>query len=61
MDKYRRIQQSVEHAQNAVSRQDPGGGRLLKKKMHAVQSMGRRFEREAMRSPPERVPTARSL
>ena len=47
MDKYRRIQQSVEHAQNAVSRQDPGGGRLLKKKMHAVQSMGRRFEREA--------------
>ena len=47
MDKYRRIQQSVEHAQNAGSRQDPGGGRILKKKMHAVQSMGRRFEREA--------------
>lgn len=47
MAKYRRIQQSVEHAQAAVSRQDPGTGRLLKKKMHAVQSMGRRFEREA--------------
>lgn len=47
MEKFRRIQQSVEHAQNAVSRQDPGTGRLLKKKMHAVQSMGRRFEREA--------------
>ena len=47
MEKYRRIQQSVEHAQSAVSRQDPGKGRLLKKKMHAVQSMGRRFEREA--------------
>lgn len=47
MEKYRRIQQSVEHAQGAVSRQDPGKGRLLKKKMHAVQSMGRRFEREA--------------
>ena len=29
-----------------VSRQDPHGGRLLKKKMHSVQSMGRRFERE---------------
>lgn len=47
MDKFRRIQQSVEHAQQAVSRQDPSSGRLLKKKMHAVQSMGRRFQREA--------------
>ena len=47
MDRYRRIQQSVEHAQGAVSRQSPGEGRLLKKKMHAVLSMGRRFEREA--------------
>lgn len=46
MEKFRRIQQSVEHAQNANSRQDPSAGRLLKKKMHAVQSMGRRFERE---------------
>ena len=47
MERYRRIQQSVEHAQNEVSRQDPSTGRLLKKKMHAVQSLGRRFEREA--------------
>ncbi len=47
MEKYRRIQQSVEHAQNVITRQNPSGGRLLKKKMHAVQSMGRRFEREA--------------
>lgn len=47
MERYRRIQQSVEHAQNVVSRQDPSTGRLLKKKMHAVTSMGRRFEREA--------------
>ena len=47
MEKYRRIQHSVERAQGAVSRQDPGTGRLLKKKMHTVLSMGRRFEREA--------------
>lgn len=47
MERYRRIQQSVEHAQNTVSRQDPSTGRLLKKKMHAVTSIGRRFEREA--------------
>lgn len=47
MEKFRRIQQSVEHAQNAVSRQDPHSGQLLKFKMHAVLSMGRRFQREA--------------
>jgi len=47
MERYRRIQQSVEHAQGAISRQDPATGRLLKKKMHTVLSMGRRFEREA--------------
>lgn len=47
MEKFRRIQQAVEHAQAAITRADPAGGRLLKKKMHAVQSMGRRFEREA--------------
>ncbi len=46
MAKYRQIEAKVEHRQNAVSRQDPSGGRLLKKKMHAVKSMGRRFERE---------------
>ena len=40
------IRRKVEHDQNAISRQDPAGGRLLKKKMHAVMSMGRRFERE---------------
>ena len=47
MERYHRIQQSVEHALGAVSRQSPGEGRLLKKKRHAVLSMGRRFEREA--------------
>lgn len=47
MEKYRQIQQRVEHEQNVISRQNPGGGRLLKKKMHTVLSMGRRFEREA--------------
>ena len=47
MQRYNQIRQRVEHEQNAISRRDPGGGRLLKKKMHAVMSMGRRFEREA--------------
>lgn len=45
-EKYQKIYQRVAHEQEAISRQDPGGARLLKKKMHAVKSMGRRFERE---------------
>ncbi len=45
-EKYNRIYQSVEHAQNVITRQNPSKARLLKKKMHAVKSMGRRFERE---------------
>ena len=46
-EKLRRIMQKVEHDQNAISRQDPSGGRLLKKKMHTVKAMEHRFEREA--------------
>lgn len=45
-ERFLRIQQSVEHAQNAISRRDPHGGRLLKKKMKAVKSLEHRFERE---------------
>ena len=45
-EKFRRIQSRVEHEQNVISRSDPHGGRLLKKKMAAVKSMERRFERE---------------
>lgn len=46
MEKYRQIESSVHHDQATISRQDPAGARLLKKKMHVVKSMGRRFERE---------------
>ena len=52
MRRFDRIRSSVEHDQNSISRRDPGGGRLLKKKMHAVLSMGRRFEREAQEMTP---------
>jgi ATPase subunit of ABC transporter with duplicated ATPase domains len=44
-EKFQRILQSVNHAQNSVSRQDPHSAALLKKKMHSVKSMGRRFEK----------------
>lgn len=46
MDRYRKIYDSVRVAQRDVSRQAPSTGRLLKKKMHAVLSMGKRFEKE---------------
>lgn len=45
-EKWRRIYQSVDHAQDVITRQDPPGARLLKKKMKAVLSMEKRFERE---------------
>lgn len=45
-ERYLSIYQSVEHAQNSVSRGDPHSGRLLKKKMHCVTSIGRRLEKE---------------
>lgn len=45
-EKLNRIYQSVNYAQENITRQDPAGGRLLKKKMHAVKAMEHRFERE---------------
>ena len=46
MEKWRKIYNRVDHEQDGISRQNPGGAKLLKKKMHAVLSMGKRFERE---------------
>ena len=46
MERFRRIQQRVEHEQNVISRADPSGGRLLKKKMASVKAMEKRYERE---------------
>ncbi len=45
-ERFRKIQQKVEHQLNSISRGDPHGGRLLKKKMKSVKSMEHRFERE---------------
>jgi len=45
-ERYLAIYNAVDHAQSAISRSDPSGGRLLKKKMHTVQSLGRRLEKE---------------
>ena len=48
-DRYLAIYNAVEHAQASVSRQDPSTGRLLKKKMHTVTSIGKRLEKEQER------------
>ena len=45
-EKFRRIEEAVDRAQANISRQDPHGGRLLKKKMKAVKSLEHRYERE---------------
>ncbi len=45
-EKFRKIQQKVEHAQNVITRQDPSGGRLLKKSMHRIKAYEARFEKE---------------
>ena len=45
-EKFRKIEQAVARAQENISRRDPHGGRLLKKKMKAVKSLEHRYERE---------------
>jgi len=47
MDKWQQIYSRVDSDQSSISRQDPAGGRLLKKKMKSVLSTGRRLARES--------------
>lgn len=46
MEKWRQIYNRVDHEQAVISRGNPSGARLLKKKMHTTLSMKKRFERE---------------
>ena len=46
MERFRRIQERVNHDLNSVSRQDPHSGRLLAKKMKTVKAQEKRFEKE---------------
>ena len=47
MERWRQIYQRVDHEQGQISRADPHGGRLLKKKMQSVLATGKRLERQA--------------
>ena len=44
--RWQQIYDRVDHEQRSISRQNPSGGRLLKKKMHSVIATGKRLERE---------------
>ncbi len=46
MERWRQLYDRVDSRLNSISRQDPHGGRLLKKKMKSVKAQGKRFERE---------------
>ena len=47
MEGWQQIYNRVEHEQRTITRQDPGGARLLKKKMKSVLAQKKRFERES--------------
>lgn len=46
MEKWRQIYDRVDHEQRVISRQNPGGARLLKKKMKSVKSQEKRLQKE---------------
>ncbi|QIK69505.1 ABC-F family ATP-binding cassette domain-containing protein [Erysipelothrix sp. HDW6C] len=48
MDRWRQLYSKVEHKLSTNTRQNPAKGRLLKKKMKAVKSMEKRFDREVI-------------
>ena len=47
IERHSRIQQKVERQLNTISRGDPHGGQLLKKKMKSVKALEHRLERES--------------
>lgn len=46
--KLNQIMNKVEHQQNTISRSDPHGARLLKKKMHSIKSQEKRLEEKEL-------------
>lgn len=46
MEKWRQVYNRVDHELNTISRKDPHGARLLKKKMQSVKSQEKRFEKD---------------
>ena len=53
LEKYRQIMQKVEHQQNTISRGNPHGARLLKKKMHSLKSQEKRLDEKELTKIPD--------
>lgn len=52
-EKLRRIMEKVEYRQRTITRSDPHGGQLLKKKMHSLKSQERKLENEKLTEIPD--------
>lgn len=52
-DKLQRVMQKVEYQQNTISRSDPHGARLLKKKMHSIKSQERKLNETELTEIPD--------
>ena len=52
-ERLRQVMQRVEHEQRTISRQDPHGGQLLKKKMRALKSQERRLDNTTITEMPD--------
>lgn len=51
--KLRQVMQKVEYQQNTISRSDPHGAKLLKKKMHSLKSQEKRLENTTLTELPD--------
>lgn len=52
-DKLKKVMQKVEHEQNTISRGNPHGARLLKKKMHALKSQEKKLDAKELTEVPD--------
>lgn len=52
--RWQQVFEKVQHAQRTVSRGDPHGGQLLKKKMHSLLAQKRRLDGEELPADPDR-------
>lgn len=52
-DKLKKVMQKVEHEQNTISRGNPHGARLLKKKMHALKSQEKKLNTKELTEVPD--------
>lgn len=52
-EKLRKVMQKVEHEQNTISRRDPHGARVLKKKMHSLKAQEKRLDNTELTEYPD--------